>query len=155
MLVRDAMTKNAVSVKPDDTLEYLLDLLSKSNISGCPVVSRKNVVGVISQTDILKLIDVHSKIQTPDSGLFPLILAVIRSEHYDSLKEALKDILNLKVKDFMSKTVVTINADEDIYTAARLMNKNDVNRLPVLDEKKFVGIIARGDIIKALDKLGK
>jgi CBS domain-containing protein len=155
MLVRDAMTKDAVTVKPDDTLEYLLDLMAKNNISGCPVVSRKNVIGVISQTDILKLIDVHSKIQTPDSGLFPLILAVIRSEHYDSLKEALKDILNLKVKDFMSKIVVTIDVDEDIYTAARLMNKNDVNRLPVLDEKKFVGIIARGDIIKALDKLGK
>lgn len=155
MLVREAMTKDAVTVKPDDTLEYLLDLMAKNNISGCPVVSRKNVIGVISQTDILKLIDVHSKIQTPDSVLFPLILAVIKSEHYDSLKEALKDILNLKVKDFMSKIVVTIDVDEDIYTAARLMNKNDVNRLPVLDEKKFVGIIARGDIIRALDKLGK
>ena len=155
MLVMDAMTRDVISVKPDDTLENLLDVLAKNNISGCPVVSRKNVVGVISQTDILKLIDVHSKIQTPESGLFPLILAAIKSEQYDRLKETLKDILNLKVKDFMSKTVVAINADEDIYRAARLMNKNDINRLPVLDGKRLVGIIAREDIIKALEKLEK
>ena len=155
MLVRDAMTRDVVAVKSDDTLEKVLDVLARNNISGCPVVSRKNVIGLVSQTDILKLIDVHSKIQTPESGLFPLILAVIRSEHYDRLKETLKDILNIKVRDFMSKIVVTINADEDIYKAARLMNKTDVDRLPVLDGKKLVGIIARGDIIKALEKLGK
>ena len=153
MLVRDAMTKNIVSVNPDDMLEKVLDILAKNNISGCPVVSRKNVVGVISQTDILKLIDVHSKIQTPESVLFPLILAAIKSEHYDRLKDSLKDVLEMKVRDFMSKIVISINADEDIYKAARLMNKNDVDRLPVLEEKKLVGIIARGDIIKALEKL--
>ena len=155
MLVRNAMTRDTIAVKPDNTLENLLDTLAKNNISGCPVVSRKNVVGIISQTDILKLIDVHSKIQTPESGLFPLILAAIKSEHYDRLRESLRDILNLKIREFMSKKVVTINADEDIYKAARLMNKNDINRLPVLEGKKLVGIIAREDIIKALEKLEK
>jgi CBS domain-containing protein len=153
MLVRNAMTKATITVKPDDSLEKLLNVLAESNVSGCPVVSGKRVVGIITQTDILKLIDVHSSIQKAGSGLFPLILAAIKSEHYDRLKESLKGILNLKVKEFMSKTIVTVDANEDIYRAARLMNKSDINRLPVLDGKKLVGIIAREDIIKALEKL--
>ena len=155
MLVRNAMTKDIVSVKPEDTLERVLDVLAKNNISGCPVVSGKRVVGIVSQTDILRLIDVHSKIQTPESVIFPLILAAIKSEEYDRLKDGLKDILEMKVRDFMSKKVVTISAEDDIYKAARLMNKNDVDRLPVLERKKIIGVIARGDIIKALEKLGK
>ena len=53
----------------------------------------------------------------------------------------------------MPKKVLTINADQDIYMAAKSMNRNNIDRLPVLEKKKLVGIIARGDIIKALDKL--
>ncbi len=155
MLVRDIMTRDILTAKPEDTLERVLDLFAKKRVSGCPVVSGKRVVGIITQTDILKLIDVHSKIQSAESGLFPLILAAIKSEQYDRLRDALKSVLGLRVKEFMSKAVVTVDADEDIYKAARLMNKNDVNRLPVLDKKKLVGIVAREDIIQALEELEK
>ena len=90
MLVRNIMTKDILTAKPDDTLEKVLDLFAKKKVSGCPVVSGKKVVGIITQTDILKMIDVHSKIQSAESGLFPLILAAIKSEHYEGSETPLR-----------------------------------------------------------------
>ena len=47
MLVRNVMTKDIVTAKPDDTLERLLDTLAKNNISGCPVVSGSSLQRVL------------------------------------------------------------------------------------------------------------
>ncbi len=155
MLVKDAMTKKPIALKGNNTLQNVLDTLSKNRISGCPVVnSRRNVIGVITQSDILKIIDVRSKVQTSED-MFSLILAVIHSERYDSLREKLKCVLKMKIKDFMSKRVVTIEDNEDLYKAARLMNSYDVDRLPVVRGNKLVGILTRWDIIRALENLGK
>ncbi|MFH0832637.1 MAG: CBS domain-containing protein [Candidatus Aenigmatarchaeota archaeon] len=155
MFVSRIMTKNPISVDPCDSLEKVLDILTKNRISGCPVVDGKRLLGVITESDIIRIIDVHTKIHKPESGLFPLILAVIKDEKYDALKSALKDVLSLKVKTFMSKKAVTIDVNDDVYKAARLLNRHDIDRLPVTENKKLVGIITRWDLIRALDKLEK
>ncbi|MDI6916966.1 MAG: CBS domain-containing protein [Thermoplasmatales archaeon] len=49
----------------------------------------------------------------------------------------------------MSRGVVTIEPDSSIEKAARLMVNRNINRLPVVEEKKLIGIVARGDLIKA------
>jgi CBS domain-containing protein len=85
--------------------------------------------------------------------LFSLVLAAIRSEHYDDLKKTIKKVLELSIKDFMKKDVVTIDVNEDIYTAAKIMNKNDIDRLPVTEDEKLVGIVTRWDFIRALEKI--
>ena len=155
MIVKNIMTKNPIALTPNDKLKKVLHVLAENEISGCPVVSRdKRVLGVITQTDILKLIDVHSKIQRSGTDLFSLVLAAIRSEHYDDLKKTIKKVLELSIKDFMEKKVVTIDNNEDIYTAAKLMNKHDIDRLPVTENDKLVGIVTRWDLIRALEKIG-
>ena len=148
------MTRSPFSLRPSDSIKTVLDTLAERKISGCPVVDSKGrVLGVITQTDILRIIDVHSGIQKPGTDLFSLVLASIRSESYDSMKTALKKVMNLKIRDFMAKDVVSIDHEEDIYTAARLMNKHDVDRLPVVRNSKLVGILTRWDVIRALEKL--
>ena len=154
MKVKEAMTRSPFSLRPSDSIKTVLDTLAERKISGCPVVDSKGrVLGVITQTDILRIIDVHSGIQKPGTDLFSLVLASIRSESYDSMKTALKKVMNLKIRDFMAKDVVSIDHEEDIYTAARLMNKHDVDRLPVVKDDKLVGILTRWDVIRALEKL--
>ena len=52
------------------------------------------------------------------------------------------------VKDVMSKKPITISPDDSLSDAARIMHKNDFNRIPVVDDEgKLVGIIAREDVI--------
>lgn len=153
MKVRGIMTRNPISLKPGDTLKNVLDVLAENRISGCPVVdSKKHVLGVITQSDILRVIDVHSDIQK-SNDIFSLVLAVMKSDRYEDLKAALRKVLKLRIKDFMSENVVVIDANEDVSKAAKLMNKHDIDRLPVVKEGRLVGIITRWDIIKALEKL--
>ena len=107
MKVKDAMTKKPCALKPSDSVQMVLKTLSKNKISGCPVTDSKGrVLGVITQTDILRLIDVHSGINKPDTDLFSLVLASLRSESYDSMKNAMKKVMKMGIKDLMQKNVV-------------------------------------------------
>jgi len=69
---------------------------------------------------------------------------------YSDLKREVERISKTNIKDMMSTTVVAINPDADLFEAANLMEKYDVNRLPVIEEQKLIGIITRADLIRAL-----
>ncbi|MGC9141307.1 MAG: CBS domain-containing protein [Caldimicrobium sp.] len=54
--LKDIMTKDPITVYPDDTVEYAAVLMLENKISGLPVINREGyVVGIITQTDIFKL----------------------------------------------------------------------------------------------------
>jgi CBS domain-containing protein len=79
-----------------------------------------------------------------------LIMAAIRSESYHHLKPAIKQMLTNEIKKYYTSKPVSIDADEDVYQAAKLINKHNVDRLPVIDKGKLVGIVSRIDILRAL-----
>jgi len=152
MKIRDVMTKNPIALKPNDTVKKALGIIARRRISGCPVVdARKNIIGIVSQADIIKLIDVYSKIHDSEDA-FEFIFNMLKSKD-DAMKKELRKIHGIKVNKFMKKNVVSIDVDDDFYKAARLINKHDIDRLPVVKNKKLVGIITRADIISAMEKL--
>ena len=67
---------------------------------------------------------------------------------------SMKKLKGTKVKDFARKKPITVSHDSDLYDAARVMNMHDIERLPVVQNKKLVGIVTRKDVIKALSKIG-
>lgn len=139
MKVKGIMNKKPICLKPNNTLKHTLRLLSKHRIGGCPVVNgRGKVVGIVAQSDILRLMDTHTKINTGDS--LHLIFAVLKGEEFDVLKGTLKSMLSTRVKDFMNKDVTTVDEDEDVYTAARMINSKDIERLPVVKETKLLAL---------------
>ncbi|MDI6916967.1 MAG: CBS domain-containing protein [Thermoplasmatales archaeon] len=160
MLVKDAMVKEVVILKPDETVREASKKFAENNISGSPVVNdEKNVVGILSEADILKLLEAHYTrgnivfLPTPfDLIEIPFMEAVREAEICKGAKDMLKDIGGALVSDVMKKRVVTIKSDSSIEDAAGLMVSKKVNRLPVVENNKLVGIITRGDIIRALTK---
>ena len=152
MLVKHVMTKSPVTLRATDKLETALRLFTKHQITGCPVVSRNAVVGMVTQSDVLNAIDVHSRIYKTEE-FFSLISAAIKGEKYGGLKKPINKLLQKPVKNFMTSPVITINDSEDVYSAARLINKHDVQRLPVTRNKKLVGIVTRTDIVSMLNEL--
>jgi CBS domain-containing protein len=65
--------------------------------------------------------------------------------------ERIKKATNYRVEDIMTKNVTDISPNTTIGEAARIMSKNNINRLPVIDNKgKLVGIVTRGDIVGAI-----
>ena len=149
MKVHQIMTREPVTMKPADSLLDAMKAFLTHDISGCPVVSRGKLFGIITQSDIIRAIDVHSRIHRAMDAL-PLIMAAIKSESYHNLKPAIKQVLKNEVSRYCTKRPVSIKADEDIYGAAKLINKHNIDRLPVIEKGRLVGVVSKIDILRAL-----
>ncbi len=147
MKVMDIMTKRPITVRKDDKLGKLVGILADNSITGCPVVDdKKNIIGVVGQTDILKFIDIYSKVNRGENfASFISKFVKTKEADFGKLKSA-------SVSEFFRKGAITIDYDGDVYDAARVMNENSIDRLPVVKGKKLVGIITKSDIIRLLKK---
>ena len=154
MNVKDVMNSDVVSCKPDDEISSAAQLLKEHNISGLPVVAEGKVVGIVTEADILKLLKVpeHGGLWLPSP--FEVIEIPIRELiNWEETKHMLTNIGTKPVKEIMESEVYTISADSSIEEASSMMIKHKVNRLPVLDDEKLIGIITRGDIIRGLAEI--
>ena len=144
MKVKEVMTKKPITVKPTDTLGTVVSILANKDISGCPVTRGDRIVGIVTQTDIMRALNVYNKINKRAS--LPFILSMIKSDG----KKELQELLRTKVSAFMNDSAISIETEEDIYKAAALMHKHSIDRLPAVSGKKLVGIITKKDIVKFL-----
>ena len=151
--VRDVMNKNVVCFSPDQTVFEVAKVLSEKNISGAPVVEKEKVVGIISTSDIVRFLKIKLKIGSAHEmpSLSLLFIDLFKTgKDYVELKKEVQRLSNVKIKGIMCKKVVSISPEASIFDAAELMDEHDVNRLPVIENGKLVGILARADIIKAI-----
>jgi len=143
------MSKNVITISPEDSISDAIEKMAKNNISGLIVVEEEKVVGVISESDVLRVF----KSEIPEistSTSVTLSIFLILEKGIKAINE-MKKIGKLKVKNLMSKRVFYVKPEDTILEAARIMNKKDVRRLPVIDENgKLVGVISRTDILRAL-----
>ncbi|MCL7411273.1 MAG: CBS domain-containing protein [Methanosarcinaceae archaeon] len=154
MNVKDVMNLNVIFCRPDDEISNATKLLKEHDISGLPVVEDGKVVGIVTEADVLKLLEVpdHGGLWLPSP--FEVIEIPIRELiNWEETKRMLTDIGSRPIRDIMESEVYTISAGSSIETASSMMIKHKVNRLPVLDDEKLVGIITRGDIIRGLAEI--
>ncbi len=154
MKIQEAMEKNVIKFQVEDRIIDVAGSLRENKISGAPVVDKEgNLVGIISEGDIMRLIEVHSPhINLILPAPLDLIELPVRMKYeMDEIAEDMNKAASLLIGEIMTKKVVTIKQDDDIVDAAQLMDTHDIKRLPVVDaEGKLVGIITRGDIIGAM-----
>ncbi len=151
MNVKDVMNSDVVSCRPDDEISNAAKLLKEHDISGLPVVDEGKVVGIVTEADVLKLLEVpeHGGLWLPSP--FEVFEIPIRELiNWEDTKHMLTDIGSKPISDIMESEVYAISADSSIEDASSIMVKHKVNRLPVLDDGELVGIITRGDIIRGL-----
>ncbi len=147
--VEEIMTKEVITAKENDSLLDVATVLKENKIAGVPVLNeREEVVGVISEADVLKLLENfhwYTSIFTAHD------LMNIFGENLHEVQQDIEKASKMKVKDVMSKKPETVPPDTLIDDAAQIMHSTGFNRLPVVDENdKLVGIVARADIIASL-----
>ncbi|MFQ6052114.1 MAG: CBS domain-containing protein [Candidatus Hydrothermarchaeota archaeon] len=146
MKVKDIMTKNVITVGPDETVLDVVNILKNNRISGLPVILEGKVVGIVTEADIMEICEKET--------VGHLYVWELSSKIREELDRALRDIernASTKVKEIMTKKVETVSPETGISEAARIMSEKHINRLPVVDEKgKLVGIVSRADIIQAI-----
>ncbi len=156
--VEEAMQENVIKFKDVDTITYVSSVLREKKISGAPIVDEDNeVIGIISEGDIMRMLEIHSpKINLILPAPFDLIELPVKMRYeLDEIAEDMAKAGSVMVGEIMSKHIVSTRKDASISDAAALMDTHNINRLPVVDENgKLIGIITRGDIIGALGKQG-
>jgi CBS domain-containing protein len=138
MRVAELMTVDVVTVGPETPLREAASLLATKRISGLPVVDGDgHVVGVLSEADIL--------VKAGGARRGHRLLGWLLESDVD-----LEDkIAATTVGDAMSAPALTIDADRRVHEAAKLMAAEGVNRLPVVEGDRLVGIITRADVVRA------
>jgi CBS domain-containing protein len=154
MKIEEAMQKDVIKFQPDDRIVEVAQNLRKNKISGAPVINKEGqVVGIISEGDIMRLLEVHSpRINLILPAPLDLIELPVRMKYeLDEIAEDMNKAASILIGEIMTKRVITIAPDADISDAAQLMDTHDIKRLPVVDDTgKMIGIITRGDIIGAV-----
>lgn len=146
MKVEDVMIRNVKSVLPDIPVGKAWVLLVENEISGLPVIDKENkLVGMFTEKDIIKYV-------LP--GYIEKVGTFIYKDDPKVIKNKAKELFcERKVSDVMRREVVTIGPDASLSEVARIILIERIRRIPVVDkEGKVVGIIARGDIVKAFLK---
>jgi len=121
--VRDYMSKRVVVAQATDTVRHIYTLIVESGYSAFPVMKRENLVGIISRRDLISVGRVRATLS--------------RATHQP-------------VEGLMVTDVITISPDEAVGTAADLLVRHDVSRLPVIERGSVVGIFDRHDALKGL-----
>ena len=151
-LVKDYMKKKVIYFKPEDSIFYVAKLLSKHHISGAPVVSKNKVIGVISETDIIKYMRLKMPQESETTHEFHVLSILLISMVKDQLdfKKELEKMSKVQVKDLMSRDVISISPVSRVVEAATVMERNKVDRLPVIHDGRLIGLLARPDLLRAL-----
>lgn len=142
MTIREIMTTEVETVRVDTPLKEVARRLMDDRISGLPVVDVDGaVVGVISEADLLM------KAQGPDAINHRRFRWLI-GEAPES-RAALAKLEAETAGEAMTTPAVTIGPDRRVSAAAALMVAKQVNRLPVVDHGRLVGIVTRADLVRA------
>jgi CBS domain-containing protein len=118
MKVSEVMTRPVMCTSPDTPAHDILEKLNRSNISGMPVVEGTTLIGIVTETDILKLF-IQGK----------------------NLRSAL-------ASEFMTRNVITAEQDSLMLSAIKAFLDNQIHHLPITHKEKLVGIIFQHDLIK-------
>lgn len=145
--VRDVMTTEVLTFSPEDAVEDAYRRLTEAGHDGAPVVDeQRHVVGMLTTGDLLVQ---ETKLHYPTVvSLFGAYLELPSSHR--RFEEELRKAVGASVGDVMSEHVHTCSPHDTLEQAATTMHDNDVSRLPVTEGGRLVGIIARGDILRAI-----
>ena len=144
---KDIMTSDVIVAKQNDSVASVAKLLIKEKIGGLPVVNEEyKVVGIISETDILKK---EKYVEAP--RVVNILQGLIFLDDVKNIEEDMKKIAAYKVEDLMSKDIIKVHEDDKFDDIANIMIKKSINRVPVVDSNNTLkGIICRYDIIRAM-----
>jgi CBS domain-containing protein len=139
----DIMTRDVASVSLDTPLRAIVDRLVERRISAVPVVDGGRVVGMVSETDLID--EEKRRVRLPRTLLFG-VLPILE----EAVREAYDEGASLTARDLMTREVFTVPVDTPARAVAEAMVTRKVNHVPVTSHGQLAGIIARADILRAV-----
>ena len=140
MRIEDLMSREVVTISPEASLKDVAETLLAHGISGAPVCDSENrVLGVISQTDILR------KARGPVYGRGRL-----RSRHVHGKRAGKLEART--AGEAMTRPAITAPSYMSPAGAAQLMLEKRIHRLPVVRHDELIGIVTHTDLVRAFNR---
>lgn len=140
----DVMNPRVVAVTPGTSLSAIVELFVEYRISGAPVVNLAGeVVGMVSETDLID--EEKRRIRLPRSllfGVYPILEEAVR--------EAYDESLSLTARDLMTQPAFVVPEEMPARQVADELVTRKINHVPVTRDGQLVGIIARSDLLRAI-----
>ena len=168
----EIMTREVVTVAPETTLREAVELFTSKHISGAPVVSGQQVVGVVSASDILEFAaalpdldnrraDDSSWTEREEEGQ---AAEAISGSYYTELFAGDSDEVGDRiaepggvsvldahtVDEVMTHNAIALSPNESVLSAADVMRGRSIHRVLVVDHGKLVGILSTLDLARAV-----
>lgn len=139
MRVADLMSRQLVSLMPGHSVRHAAQIMLEHHVSGVPVVEGGRVVGVLTEGDLLRRVELGSDGHAYHSLLSPAGVArdFVRSHSW-------------RVADVMSSPPVTVTEEMPLKEAAVLLSTRHIKRVPVVRGGMLVGILSRADLLKVI-----
>lgn len=140
----DVMTKNVIAVTEDATVREAGQAMIDNGVSGLVVLDAAGALaGVVSESDLMNT--GRRRNALPRTALFGL--APVKEE---ALLRAYEDGLALRVGDVMTRKVISVPPDAALDALAAVLVNKRINRVPVVDGGKVVGIVTREDVLRGM-----
>ena len=144
MKVKDIMTEPVITIREDTPLQKVAQIMLENRIGGLPVINESgDLTGIVTESDFTakeKCVP-FSMFRAPQ--LFGIWLGNDAEELYARAG-------NIPAREVMSTSVVTVTENDPIEKVLELILKYDINRIPVVKDRKPVGIVARRDILRVM-----
>ena len=148
MQIANIMTKKVVTIKPDTTVQEIIQLMRRHHITMLPVVKDGELLGAVAESDLLLK---EAPLHVP--AYISFLDSIICLESLQHLEESVRKLVGNKARDLMTEPVITVLDTDTTSTAAALMGEHKLLSLPVVNEDgELVGIVSQGDIVRSLAK---
>lgn len=148
LTAREIMTSEVVTVTPETSLKDLVNKFVETRLGNMPVVDDAGkLVGLISESDLIEQ-------QKPLH--IPTVMAIFDGVFYlDSekdFKEQVDRLTATTVGELCNKKPVICSPEATVRDLAGLMSKHKVHLLPVVEDGNMIGVVARLDLIRAMER---
>jgi len=134
MLVKNWMSKIAITINENESMQDAIKLLKEHNIAMLPVMKKGKLVGIITDRDL-------KRASASDATTL-------------EIHELLALLSNIKVRSIMTKDPITVPFDYTVEETAEVLLENRISGVPVVDyEEQIVGTITKGDLFRVLISL--
>ncbi len=143
-LVKDLMSEGVITANPYNTINHVVELMEENNISRVIIVEGNKVLGILTSTDLSFAFfggkEKQIKYLRRPRGGGRAMLRVI------------KILPVITAEDVMTTELITISPDKDAAEACKIMLKEKISGLPVLENEELKGIITKTDIVRGIAK---
>ena len=145
MLIKDIMTPDPVTVRPETGVQEVAKLLVEKNISAVPVVDGKGkLLGIVREEGVIFQ---DKKAHLPTFINLSIGFLTLGAKKFD---DEMKKITASRAQDIMEKKVVAVTAEATLEDAATMMIEKNAYYLPVVENDALIGVITKKDIVRAI-----